>query len=58
MTVIIRNSRELGEAIRAERLKRKLRQTDLASMASVRQALIAGGYLSGAGRVADAQISG
>lgn len=40
MTVTIRNSRELGEAIRAERLKRKLRQADLASMASVRQALI------------------
>ena len=40
MTVTIRNSRELGEAIRAERLNRKLRQADLASMASVRQALI------------------
>lgn len=40
MILTIRNSRELGEAIRAERLKRKLRQIDLASMASVRQALI------------------
>lgn len=40
MAVTIRNSKELGEAIRAERLKKNLRQVDLASMASVRQALI------------------
>ncbi|MBW6494993.1 MAG: helix-turn-helix domain-containing protein [Burkholderiaceae bacterium] len=40
MAVTIRNSKELGEAIRAERLRRNLRQVDLASLASVRQALI------------------
>jgi HTH-type transcriptional regulator / antitoxin HipB len=40
MAVTLRNNKELGEAIRAERLKRNLRQVDLASMASVRQALI------------------
>ncbi len=40
MAVIIRNNKELGEAIRAERLRRNLRQVDLASLASVRQALI------------------
>ena len=36
----IRTSKQLGEAIRAQRLKLKLRQTDLARKASVRQALI------------------
>ncbi len=40
MAVIIRNNKELGEAIRAERLRRNLRQVDLASLASVRQSLI------------------
>ena len=40
MAVTVRNSKELGEAIRAERLRRNLRQVDLASLASVRQALI------------------
>lgn len=40
MPVTIRNNKELGEAIRAERLKKDLRQIDLASRASVQQALI------------------
>ncbi len=40
MPVTIRNNKELGEAIRAARLKRNLRQVDLANKASVRQALI------------------
>lgn len=40
MPVTIRNNKELGEAIRAERLKKNLRQIDLASRASVQQALI------------------
>jgi HTH-type transcriptional regulator/antitoxin HipB len=40
MAVTIRNNKELGEAIRAERLRRNLRQVDLACLASVRQALI------------------
>lgn len=40
MPVTIRNNKELGEAIRAERLKQELRQVDLARKASVRQALI------------------
>ena len=40
MPVTIRNNKELGEAIRAERLKKELRQVDLARKASVRQALI------------------
>jgi HTH-type transcriptional regulator/antitoxin HipB len=40
MPVSVRNSKELGEAIRAERLKQELRQVDLARKASVRQALI------------------
>lgn len=40
MQVTIRNNKELGEAIRAERLKKNLRQIDLASRASVQQALI------------------
>lgn len=40
MASTIRNTKELGEAIRAERLRQKLRQVDLARKASVRQALI------------------
>ena len=36
----VRNDNELGESIRAERLKRGLRQVDLARKASVRQALV------------------
>jgi len=40
MAVTIRNNKELGEAIRAERLKKNMRQADLARTASVRQALI------------------
>ena len=40
MTVPIRNNKELGEAIRAERLRQNLRQLDLARKASVRQAMI------------------
>ncbi|MFO7541990.1 MAG: helix-turn-helix transcriptional regulator [Thiobacillus sp.] len=40
MPVTVRNNKELGEAIRAERLKKNLRQIDLASRASVQQALI------------------
>lgn len=40
MPVTIRNNKELGEAIRAERLKKNLRQIDLARRASVQQALI------------------
>lgn len=40
MPVTIRNNKELGEAIRAERLKKELRQVDLARKGSVRQALI------------------
>ncbi|WP_026596714.1 helix-turn-helix domain-containing protein [Methylohalobius crimeensis] len=40
MPVTIRNDKELGEAIRAERTKKGLRQVDLARKASVRQALI------------------
>ena len=40
MAVTARNDRELGEAIRAERLRRRPRQVDLASLVSVRQALI------------------
>lgn len=40
MPVTIRNNKELGEAIRAERLKKEFRQVDLARKASVRQALI------------------
>lgn len=38
--VNVRTNKQLGEAIRAQRLKLKLRQTDLARKASVRQALI------------------
>lgn len=40
MPPTIRNDKELGEAIRAERTKKGLRQVDLARKASVRQALI------------------
>lgn len=40
MTKIVRNNKEFGEAIRNERLKKKMRQVDLARKASVRQALI------------------
>ena len=40
MPATIRNNKELGEAIRAERLKQGLRQVDLARKASVRQARI------------------
>lgn len=40
MTKMVRNNREFGEAIRTERLKKKMRQVDLARKASVRQALI------------------
>lgn len=40
MPVAVRNNKELGEAIRARRLKKDLRQVDLARKASVRQALI------------------
>jgi len=36
----IRNNKELGEAIRAARLKKDLRQVDVARKASLRQALI------------------
>ncbi len=36
----IRNNRAFGEIIRHERLKQKMRQIDLSSKASVRQALI------------------
>jgi len=36
----IRNHKELGEAIRAARLKKDLRQVDVARKASLRQALI------------------
>jgi HTH-type transcriptional regulator / antitoxin HipB len=36
----VRNDGELGESIRAERLKQGLRQVDLARKASVRQALV------------------
>jgi len=38
--MIIRNNKELGEAIRRVRLRRNLVQVDLARKASVRQALI------------------
>ncbi|MCP4402080.1 MAG: helix-turn-helix domain-containing protein [bacterium] len=34
----IRNNKDFGEVVRRERLKRKLRQVDLAHVASVRQA--------------------
>ncbi len=40
MPTTIRNNKELGEAIRAERLKQGLRQVDLARKASVSQARI------------------
>lgn len=40
MLATVRSNKELGEAIRAERLKKNLRQIDLADKASVRQALI------------------
>ncbi|MEW5944250.1 MAG: helix-turn-helix domain-containing protein [Pseudomonadota bacterium] len=40
MLTTVRSNKELGEAIRAERLKKNLRQIDLAGKASVRQALI------------------
>lgn len=40
MTKMVRNNKEFGEAIRTERLKKKMRQVDLARKASVRQALI------------------
>jgi HTH-type transcriptional regulator/antitoxin HipB len=40
MLTTVRSNKELGEAIRAERLKKNLRQIDLADKASVRQALI------------------
>ncbi len=40
MSVIIRNNKEFGEAVRRARLKQRLRQVDLARKASVRQALI------------------
>lgn len=40
MPATIRNNKELGEAIRAERLKQGLRQVDLARKASVGQARI------------------
>ena len=40
MTKMVRNNKEFGEAIRIERLKKKMRQVDLARKASVRQALI------------------
>ena len=36
----IRNNKELGEAIRAARLQKGLRQVDVARKASLRQALI------------------
>lgn len=36
----IRNTRELGEAIRLARLNKSLRQVDVARKASVRQALV------------------
>ena len=36
----LRNSKAFGEAVRLQRLKRNLRQIDLARKASVRQALI------------------
>lgn len=39
-TMVIRNSRELGEAVRQTRLRLNLRQIDLARRASVRQALV------------------
>jgi len=38
--MIIRNSKQFGEIVRATRLKQGLRQADLARKASVRQALI------------------
>jgi HTH-type transcriptional regulator/antitoxin HipB len=38
--MIIRNSKELGAAIRKARLSKKLRQIELARKASMRQALI------------------
>lgn len=38
--MIIRNNKELGEAIRRARLRRNFVQVDLARKASVRQALI------------------
>ncbi|MDZ7803143.1 helix-turn-helix transcriptional regulator [Thiohalophilus sp.] len=40
MTKAVRNNRELGEAIRAARLGKNLRQVDVARKASLRQALI------------------
>lgn len=40
MTMAIRNNKELGETIRAARLKKNLRQVDVARKASLRQALI------------------
>jgi len=40
MTKAVRNNKELGEAIRAARVGRKMRQVDVARKASLRQALI------------------
>lgn len=40
MQTIIRNSKELGEAIRLARVNLGLRQVDVAKKASVRQALV------------------
>lgn len=40
MLATVRSNKELGEAIRTERLKKNLRQIDLADKASVRQAWI------------------
>ncbi len=40
MGSIVRNNKELGEAIRRARKKKGLRQVDVARKASVRQALI------------------
>lgn len=40
MLPTVRSIHELGEAVRAERLRQKLSQTDLARKASVRQPLI------------------
>ncbi len=36
----IRNNKDFGESVRLERLKRNMRQVDIARKASVRQALI------------------
>lgn len=40
MQTIIRNSKELGEAIRLARVNSGLRQVDVARKASIRQALV------------------